>query len=65
MAVYQHKNQRRNVEKIPAFLASFQRKGSNLLLNLHLLIDAIYHRLAASIVPMFECTLLHGVDIFQ
>jgi hypothetical protein len=65
MVVGWHKNFRGNVEKIAAILASFQRKGSNLLLNLHLLIETIYHRLTAFIVPRFECTMLHGVDIFQ
>jgi len=65
MAVYQHENQRNNVEKIPAILASFQRNGSDLPLNSHLLIETICHRLAGFIVPMLECTLLHGVDIFQ
>jgi len=65
MAVGWHKKLRDNVEKIPAIFASFQRKGSNPLLNLRLLIDTICHRLAGFIVPMLECTLLHGVDIFQ
>jgi len=65
MAVCWHKNFRDNVEKISAIFPSFRRKDSNLLLNLHLLIETIYHRLAAPLVCMLECTLLHGVDIFQ
>lgn len=64
LAVYRYQNRRDNVEKISAISKSFQKNGSNLPLNLHLLIETISHRLTASIVPILEWTLLHGVDIF-
>ena len=65
MAVCWHENHRNDVEKISVILAfSLKRSDFQAALTLYV-IDATFHRLATFIVPLLECTLLHGVDILS
>ena len=65
MVVSQYENQRNNVEKISHFLKPFLKISPNLPRLAPLMIESIYHRLVAFIVPRLECTLSHGVDILS
>lgn len=65
MAVGRHKNKRINVEKISHFLKPFLKISPNLPRLAPLMIESIYHRSAAFIVPRLECTLSHRVAILS
>ena len=63
LAVYRHKNHINNVEKMSCFLKPFLKISPNLPPLAPLIMESVYHRLAAFIVRARRCTLSQGVDI--